>query len=250
MASGLYEPTNSFLHRADPVTKILVLTSSFLLVLLLTRPAALMAMALAVAILAAGTGLSRMVARFGRFMVTFFLMCTVLWALVSRASSHLEWSSGLARGAWLGLRLVILLALGLIFLASTRVEHIAAGLHRLGLPFIAAFSLTLSFRLLPLFTASARTVVQAQSCRGVDLRGGGMIGRLRRYTPIMIPLVLSSLRSADGLAVALESRGLGMGRSRTSVLESRPSLVEWVVVVVSASAVVLAIAMRAAGAAL
>jgi energy-coupling factor transport system permease protein len=137
--------------------------------------------------------------------------------------------------------------MGLVFLAATRVEEMASGLQRMGLPFMAAFSLTLAFRLLPLFAGSGAIIIQAQACRGLSVREGSVTARLRRYLPLLVPLVLSSLRTADGLAVALESRGLGMRPTRTSIIESKLGPTEAALVVISAGVLVVIAALRLSG---
>lgn len=229
MAYGVFVPSSGFLHRTDATARMIALASWFGVALLLSRPAALAGLALLVIAVAVFAGLSGALLRFWKFMTILFVMCAGLWAIFSR-------ESGLWRGAWMGLRLTTMLAMGLVFLASTRVEEMAAALQRMGLPFMAVFSLTLAFRLLPLFAGSGAIIVQAQACRGLDVREGGPIGRLRRYPPLLVPLVLSSLRTAEALAVALESRGLGMHPSRTSVIESKLGWAEVVMVAVSVAA--------------
>jgi len=227
MPRSVYETGTTFLHRADASAKILALSAWFLVAVLVTRPrpvAGLAALVLAAAIV---TGLWRVLARFAKFIVTLFVVCALLWSVFSFGAGPGETTSGaIGRGALMGLRLATMLAMGLLFLASTRVEDLAAGLQRLGIPFMAAFSLTLALRLVPLFGTSASLIVQAQACRGLDAREGGLLRRIRRHLPLLLPLVLLSLRSADGLSVALESRGLGMEPGRTSVIVSRFGLPE------------------------
>ena len=45
------------------------------------------------------------------------------------------------------------------------------------------------------------------------------LARLRRYVPIVVPILVSGRRRADQLAVALESRGFGNGAHRTILSE-------------------------------
>lgn len=222
MPAAVYEPGATFLHRADAAAKIAALGVWFLVAVLLTRPGPVAALAALVALVALVTGLWRVLVRFAVFIVTLFLVCALLWSLFSFGPGPEAGAPGaLARGLVMAARLTVMLAMGLLFLASTRIEDVATGLRRLGLPYPAAFALTLAFRLVPLFAGSAATIVAAQACRGLDVREGGPVSRLRRYLPLLVPLVLVSLRSADGLAMALESRGLGMQRQRTSVVVSR-----------------------------
>lgn len=241
MAAGMYRDGESFLHHAGATAKIVALTAWFLVALLLERAVPLAGLAVVVFFIAVAARLLGVLAAFARFMVIMFVSSAVLWALFSRSEARV------AEGALIGMRLTIMLAMGLVFLASTRIEDVAAGLQRLGLPFNAAFSLTLAFRLLPLFTASATTITQAQACRGLDLREGGLVKRTRRYLPLLVPLVLSSLRSADRLSVALESRGLGMHARRTSVIETPFGPAEVILAGVSVAAAAGVIALRVYG---
>ncbi|HEY3175900.1 MAG TPA: energy-coupling factor transporter transmembrane component T [Candidatus Polarisedimenticolia bacterium] len=243
MTYGVFQHRSGFLHRTDATAKMMALAAWFSVALLLSRPAALAGFAILVVVVAVSAGLSGALLRFWKFMTILFVMCAGLWALFSR-------ESGLGRGAWMGLRLTSMLALGLIFLAATRVEEMAVGLQRLGLPFMAAFSLTLAFRLLPLFAGSGAIIVQAQACRGLDVREGGPLARLRRYVPLLVPLVLSSLRTADALAVALESRGLGMHPTRTSVIVSKLGAAEVILVTLSATALAAGIWLKLSGVAI
>lgn len=240
MGYGVYVPLAGPLHRADPVAKILGLASWFGVGLLLEGPVGLCGLAGLTLIVAGVTGLIGSLARFWKFMAILFGMCSVFWILFSA-------EGGVWRGVLMGLRLTTMLSMGLLFLASTRVEELASGLQRLGVPFMAAFSLTLAFRLLPLFAGSGATIVNAQACRGLDPREGSLIKRLGRYLPLLVPLVLFSLRSADGMAAAIESRGLGMHPSRTSILRSRPGVGDWVGLAVSLGALFAATGLRVAG---
>jgi len=124
---------------------------------------------------------------------------------------------GLGRGMKVG-GLVLASAL---FLSATKVEELAVGLSRVGLPYRLGFTITLAFRLVPLFIESALTVVDAQRLRGYDFDQGGPFERLRRYVPVVIPVFMGALRKANSMAMALEARGFGRTHQPTSVVEYR-----------------------------
>lgn len=115
-----------------------------------------------------------------------------------------------------GLRLALLTAAGLLFLCFCRVEDLALGLQQAGLPYGAAFAVTLAFRLAPLFLESGSRVIEAQAARGFDPRSGGLLARARHFVPVVVPTLAVGLRRADSLAVALESRGFGRPGRRAS----------------------------------
>jgi len=73
----------------------------------------------------------------------------------------------------------------------------------------------------PVFFDAALAVVQAQRCRGLELGRGGIVARLRRFVPILVPVLIGALRRADRMAMALELRGFNSGRPRTTYLRAR-----------------------------
>ena len=97
----------------------------------------------------------------------------------------------------------------------------AYALGRLGVPHTVGFTLTLAFRLVPVFFDAALAVVAAQRCRGLELHRGGLVQRLRRFVPIIVPVLIGALRRADRMAMALELRGFNSGRPRTTYLRAR-----------------------------
>jgi energy-coupling factor transport system permease protein len=118
---------------------------------------------------------------------------------------------GLARA----LRLLSFLVVGIAFLTVTSVEQFSYGLRCLGLPFRVGFSITLAFRLAPLFIDAAEQIANAQRTRGLDLDAGNIFTRGRRYVPLLVPIIVAGFRRADGLAVALEAKGFGLPGRRT-----------------------------------
>src|SRR5262249_44797111 len=120
-----------------------------------------------------------------------------------------------------GLKVAALVLASVLFLSSTKVEELSVGLMRVGLPYRVGFTITLAFRLVPLFIDSALTVVDAQRLRGYDFDSGNSLQRLRRYVPVIIPVFMGALRKANSMAMALEARGFGRSNDPTSFIEYR-----------------------------
>jgi energy-coupling factor transport system permease protein len=132
----------------------------------------------------------------------------------SRADAT-EFAAGMA------LKLESFLAASVLFLSITRVEEFTEALRELGLPYRISFTIALAFRLVPLFLSSAIAVVAAQRARGLDFRRGGLLTRLGRYVPVIVPVFMGALRRAEAMATALESRGFGRPAGRTTYVRSR-----------------------------
>ena len=114
-----------------------------------------------------------------------------------RRGSHSAWRSSSTSSS----------ASGILFLSVTRIEEFAYALTRLGMPYKVGFTMTLAFRLVPVFVDAAATVVQAQRCRGLDFERGGALA------------ADAALRAGDraglhGRAAARRSDGDGARRAR------------------------------------
>jgi energy-coupling factor transport system permease protein len=216
---ALYVPRPSPLHRLHPVTKLAGLACLLLAAFVVDSPAYLVPIGLVVIALLAGAGALVLVQRFRTLFVLVFVFTVVVWTIFFRGVLTPSWS-GFLFGVSTGIRLDTFLATGFLFLATTRVEEVAYGLGCVGVPYPVGFTLTLSFRLVPLFFDAAQTIVQAQRCRGLRMDEGGVVVRLRRFVPVIIPVFVGALRRADRMAMALETRGFNSGRRRTTYLRA------------------------------
>lgn len=84
---------------------------------------------------------------------------------------------------------------------------------RLGIPDRFAFAIDLTFRFVPSLSADLQTTIDAQRVRGMELdrRGGGVVGRMRRQAPILVPTVINAIVGAEDTIDAMDLRGFGTG---------------------------------------
>ncbi len=223
----LYLDRHSIVHCLHPVVKVLAMFFLFVTVFVLDHPLFLLPLTVGITMLIL---LSDSVANVRRLRLLFLFISVftlLIWSLFYRQGSPLfsfGWlhptSEGVLFGLGMAVKLSTFLATGVLFLSTTRVEEFAFALTSLGVPYRLGFAMTLAFRLVPLFLDAAFTVIQAQRCRGLDVHGGNAMERLRRYIPVLIPVFMGALRRAEQMAIALEVRGFGSGRRRTSYLRT------------------------------
>jgi energy-coupling factor transport system permease protein len=242
----LYVPASSRLHRLHPVTKLAGLVAFVIAAFVVDRPLALVPLVAAVfALIVPARGLPNV----RRLRVMFFLVFVftlVIWTFFyDRDQPARPTYAGFLYGLSTAMRLDTFLAAGILFLTITRVEEVAYALGCIPVPYVAwlcvprvrwvglpyvrwrplpyqvGFTLTLTFRLVPVFYDAALAVLQAQRCRGLELARGGLVQRLRRFVPILVPVLIGALRRADRMAMALELRGFNSGRPRTTYLRAR-----------------------------
>jgi energy-coupling factor transport system permease protein len=243
----LYVDRGTWLHRRDPRVKLLALLGLFVVALVINSPLRFLLLIAALVLFLTLGGALRNLSKMMPLLLLLFLSSSVLWTLFTRGERILyRWgglqisAEGLVHGISMGLRLDTLVMAGLLFLSTTSIEEFTWSLSRLGVPFPIAFALSTAFRLVPTFLGTGATVVEAQKSRGLDLEGGHVIARVRKHIPLLIPIFVSAMRSADLLAMALESKGFGAHRRRTFYLESRLRPADYALVV--GVALVLAVA--------
>ncbi len=147
-------------------------------------------------------------------------------------------------GPAMGLRIIAFLTFGLVFISTTSPEELTQGLRGMGMALTPSIALSLAFRLVPTFVGTARTVMEAQRSRGLDLESGGPATRLKRAVPVIVPTLAYALRSADDLTRALETRGLGAGATRTDYRELATGRTDRVAVILVAVITAACIAAR------
>ena len=226
-AISFYRQGPSPAHARHPTAKLLALVLLFIPPLAFNQPlyaAGVLVLSLIVVALAKGLPNLR---RVGALCIILLVFSTAIWALMLPGHEH-TWALGplgasptsTAYGFAMGMRLVALVLVGVAYVSATRPEELTYALRRAKMPVTPSLALSLAFRLVPTLAATTQTVVQAQTSRGLDLHEGGPLRRLRRYVPLIVPIMGYAMRSADDLSRALEARGLGAAtRQRTEFHE-------------------------------
>ena len=192
---GQFYPAVSALHGLDPRTKILG-TAALIFALFFVDTAVGLAVAglVVVALVAA----SRVpLAVFGRFLrpVVFIVALTFFFQVLflRDGATLVAWgplevhAGGLWRGAFLALRILLLVSLAGLLTATTAPVALADGIEDLLSPlkrfrFPAheiAMMTTIALRFIPTLYEEAQKVMNAQAARGADFSEGGPIKRLQ-----------------------------------------------------------------------
>jgi energy-coupling factor transport system permease protein len=133
-----------------------------------------------------------------------------------------------------------------LFLTTTQPDFIA-GLRRLGLPYKASFALATAFRFLPTVVGVGQSIVEAQRARGLDPSRGSPVRRMKSYGRIVGPLMITSIRIAQQLVLAVEAKAFSIDRKRTFYKHLVYGPADWIALFVIASVVSVAIVVRLMG---
>src|ERR671918_1563815 len=250
MDPSLYLDRDTWVHRLDPRTKMFLLVGMFALPFVFLNP--LYELAVLALVLFFGY-LARALANLGRIwfiLLAILVVTTILWSIVGSGRTPLFLfveREALLYGFSTALRIVITVIAGMIFLSTTRNEEVAIGLVRLGLPYRFAFAVSTALRLVPTIVTTGLTISQAQRSRGLDLKSGSVVQRIRKYVPLLVPVFVSTIRSTNVFSMALESKGFGASPKRTFFLRTAMSGRDALVIVGFGALLAGCIALRLAG---
>lgn len=220
-----YSEGTTLLHRANPLSKVLLALCICVAVFLAPHSFALLAI-IGVEVLIglyAGIGketLSLLTGLLGLGLI----MCLVQLLIIRDGTAIFLFVTdrGLSTGVLVALRLVAFAIPLVQMLTLTRLTDLAnAAVRVLHVPYRYAFTITTALRFVPIFADEMNKIVEAQTARGASFDEGGIFRRLRLMLPLAAPLLISSVAKADNTALAAEERGFYL-RTRSSSYKRYP----------------------------
>lgn len=236
---GQYIPGESFIHKLDPRTKIII---SILLMILLFMVKNYVGFALILLFIVFVTVIAKIPFKFlykglkGIMILIIFTAAINIFVTPGDAKNLLfQWKfisvykEGVNLALFMTIRLVLLI-LGTSLLTLTTspieltdgIERLLSPFKKLGLPaHELAMMMSIALRFIPTLMDETDKIMKAQMARGADFESKNLIKKAKSLLPLLIPLFISSFRRAEELAMAMEARCYrgGEGRTRMKVLK-------------------------------
>ena len=196
---GQYYPVDSFVHRLDPRTKILL---TILMIVAVFMVHSLVGYALVLAFLYWAAKCSnvpfKMLMKGIKPLRIILILTFVLNLFFSNGTTPLiDW--------WI---IHITLSDGIeLLLSPLKRFHFPA--HEL------AMMMSIALRFIPTLMEEADKIMKAQMARGADFETGNLFARAKAMIPLLVPLFVSAFRRAGELAMAMEARCYHGGENRT-----------------------------------
>ncbi|MCJ7567572.1 MAG: energy-coupling factor transporter transmembrane protein EcfT [Anaerolineales bacterium] len=222
MTSELYLDYDTVIHRLDARTKILIFVFSFIGLVLFDHPLWIIPVT---ALILLQTILARAwvnVWRIRALLIILTISSVIMWNIFASGETHLFWFFDLESLLYSVARTMLILLMilcGVNLISTTRNEELVLGMIGLGLPYRVGFAISTALRLVPTIASSIYTISQAQRSRGLDLEGGSILERVKKYVPLLIPVFISTIRNTNVFGMALESKGFGAREDRTYYLK-------------------------------
>ncbi len=144
----------------------------------------------------------------------------------------------------LTMRFIVLVTSFSLFFITTSPDKLSLALEKARIPYEFNFAFITAIRFVPVLADEAQTIMDAQRSRGLELDKGNFLTRVKNYIPILLPLIINSIRRSLELAEAMESRAFGATKDRTNLYELKMNRLDLLVLVVSVVLIVLAVYVK------
>ncbi len=251
---GQYFPSGSFVHKMNAAVKIL-LVIAYIVAVFMVKQYHFFGFALCFAFVLLVTIVAKVpflkVLKSLKAIIFFVLFSAVLQLFFNKSGTPL-WEGGfitdvgLKSAGFIAVKVsLVVLGASVLTLTTSPIE-LADGIEVLLFPLklvrfpVHEFALIMSIalRFIPTLMDETDRIIKAQKARGADFDSGNLFKRAKALIPVLIPLLVSSFRSADELADAMDARCYSGSKNRTKYKKSTISLRDVVGFIVTAALVV------------
>ncbi|MCD8039952.1 MAG: energy-coupling factor transporter transmembrane protein EcfT [Clostridia bacterium] len=228
---GQYYPSESFVHKMDPRTKLLFLIGFIVAIFISDTFYGMLLCALALMIIVIAARVP-----FGKVLrsvkgIIFILILTSILNLFFHGGDHLiaQWGiikiyrEAIVYTIFLLLRLFLLVMASAVLTLTTTPVRLADGIESLLSPLKVihfpvhelALIMSIALRFIPILIDETNRIISAQKARGADFESGNIFKRIKAIVPILIPLLISAFRRAEELGDAMDARCYSGSKNRT-----------------------------------
>ena len=255
---GQYYPVDSWVHRLDPRTMILLTVAMIVAVFLVKS---MVGYGLILGFMYLVSKLSNIPFKMlvkGVKPLRFILILTFLLNLFFSTGTTMlvEWGfikisyEGLSTAVHYSLRLVFLVLGTSLMTLTTSPIALSDGIEMLLSPLKVikfpahelAMMMSIALRFIPTLMEEADKIMKAQMARGADFESGNLLARAKAMVPLLVPLFVSAFRRAGDLAMAMESRCYHGGENRTRLRVLKITKNDWLAAAGVAALILLIIA--------
>lgn len=244
----LYSEGDTFMHRMDPRVKMVAVLTLSLLAFMLTEVSYLLCLLGFVFLLVALTRASWSRTYFAmKFVLRFMALIVIMWPLFDRSGTPVLATigpltitePGVMNGIASAIRVGCLATVWFLLIFTTAQRDLVRGLVKLGVRFDFGLTLAIALRFFPSFSLVISSIMDAQRARGLDFSKGSLMKRSKNYVAVLAPAIVTSLRTAQALSLALLSRAYGARYDRTYLRELRMRASDYLALAVVISLFVL-----------
>lgn len=219
---GQYVKSDSFIHKLDPRTKIILNILYILGVFFIDNIKGYLAYFLIVFFVSFSSKIKIYHLLKALKTISMFIILTSLFNVFFIKEGNIIFNVGflkiydkaLITSIFISFRVIFLILGSTILTLTTSPTELTDGFESLMKPLrklkvpVGEISLmiSISLRFIPTLLDETDKIIKAQKSRGVDFESGSIVKKIKNIVPILVPLFINSFRRADELAIAMESR--------------------------------------------
>lgn len=262
MRLGQHIERNSWLHRVDGRSKLIFMFSIMLASILMDN---LFFLAFCV-LLVIGLSFTAKVGKEFLYSLKgiFFLLlfAGVIWLLFYRTSLFINRteatviakvgpftidSLGLTYAVKMPLRILIAISVPTLYFMTTTIREFIISLVKLRVPYVMAFTFGLAAQLVFSLGDEFEKIKEAQIARGLSLNSGGLISRIRKHIPIIVPFIVKSLDLVDQINIALNLKHFNPEKKTVFYQEKSFSRIDWILTFLGILSLIFLLGLKCGG---
>ena len=241
-----YVSIDSFLHRLNPLTKLVLVVLVAILAITSSSILSVSALVLVLFLIALASGLHKELLRQVPLLVSLTISLVLLTVLTMQAGPVVGTLipvgvpliggmvpitiGAIQFGLLLSLRFFAMLFGFQLLVVSTQPHDLVHALLKMHMPADYALMFLIALRFIPSLQLEGQRIHEAQLARAYN-PGRGFRGAMRTLTPIIIPLVSNALAKANVLGLTIDLRGY-RNPKKTSLRDRSLRTVDYVAIVV------------------
>lgn len=209
----------SILHSIDPRSKVILSLFLFIVCIFFNNPMyiGIMFFFLIMSLKIFGKIEIKKTLSFLKPMLPFVVMIMLLWILLGSEKGNVIYQIwklkikdvNIEMAFAMGFRVLAMILSTFLLLMTTEQRDLVLALVKMKLPYEYGLTIAIALRYVPTLASLAVSIMDAQKARGLELEKGNILEKIKKYIPILVPLIVKSIQLAQELAIAIETRAFG-----------------------------------------
>lgn len=218
-----YIHKNSLFHKLNPVTKILWTFAVIVFCFMFDSPAVMFGVFLSNLAVAAASGIMKEILPVVKGLF-FFSLLLILFQIFFVTDGNIIFyvipyfniggitDIGLSLSLVMSLRMLgTVSTIPILMMTTPMTDIVVVMVEKMKFPFKYAFMFITALRFIPTFIEEMDQILQAQMSRGYHSDTRNPFKKLVIIVPLAVPLLVSSIKKTEKMAISMEVRGFGAG---------------------------------------
>lgn len=247
---GKFIPLDSFIHKMDPRFKLVLLLAIIVFIFIASNYFALgLMLVFSICLMLLSKIKIKMFLSNVKPILPIIVITSILSAIyVKTGVAYTFWKITVYSGAFekiifMVIRISLLIIISSLLSYTTSPTSLTSALESLFSPLkyiglknavhTMAMTMTIALRFIPTLIEETIKIMNAQKARGADFESGGVLKKVKALLPVLVPLLISSVRSAEELANAMECRCYSGADGRTRYKKLQFSKIDIIATIIS-----------------